>query len=145
MRELNRLGVTSAIDAGGGGQNYPDDYAVVRKVHAADQATVRIAYNLFAQKPSEEHADYERWVHAAHRGQGDDMLRLLGAGENPRLGLRRTSKTSSSPGRRWRTRWEARPRVRRAGARRAPLAASASATYDESIRRFLDVFEKVRP
>jgi predicted amidohydrolase YtcJ len=26
MRELNRLGVTGAIDAGGGNQNYPDDY-----------------------------------------------------------------------------------------------------------------------
>src|SRR6266581_4883230 len=29
MRELNRLGVTGAIDAGGGFQNYPDDYAVI--------------------------------------------------------------------------------------------------------------------
>ena len=27
MRELNRFGITSAIDAGGGFQNYPDDYA----------------------------------------------------------------------------------------------------------------------
>ena len=27
MRELNRLGVTGVIDAGGGFQNYPDDYA----------------------------------------------------------------------------------------------------------------------
>jgi hypothetical protein len=27
MRELNRLGVTGAIDAGGGFQNYPEDYA----------------------------------------------------------------------------------------------------------------------
>ena len=27
MRELNRLGITSVIDAGGGFQNYPDDYA----------------------------------------------------------------------------------------------------------------------
>src|SRR6202035_1444154 len=26
MRELNRLGVTSVIDAGGGFQNYPEDY-----------------------------------------------------------------------------------------------------------------------
>src|SRR3984957_13241314 len=26
MRELNRLGVTGAIDAGGGSQNYPEDY-----------------------------------------------------------------------------------------------------------------------
>src|ERR1700756_893925 len=29
MREMNRLGVTSAIDAGGGFQNYPDDYRVI--------------------------------------------------------------------------------------------------------------------
>jgi len=30
MRELNRLGVTGAIDAGGGFQNYPDDYKVIQ-------------------------------------------------------------------------------------------------------------------
>src|SRR5258708_39473404 len=29
MRELNRFGLTSAIDAGGGFQNYPDDYPVI--------------------------------------------------------------------------------------------------------------------
>lgn len=29
MRELNRLGITGVIDAGGGFQNYPDDYAVI--------------------------------------------------------------------------------------------------------------------
>ena len=33
MRELNRFGITSAIDAGGGFQNYPDDYAVVNELH----------------------------------------------------------------------------------------------------------------
>lgn len=32
MRELNRLGVTGAIDAGGGSQNYPEDYAVIQKL-----------------------------------------------------------------------------------------------------------------
>src|SRR6202035_4514274 len=32
MRDLNRLGVTGAIDAGGGFQNYPEDYAVVQKL-----------------------------------------------------------------------------------------------------------------
>jgi predicted amidohydrolase YtcJ len=31
MRELNRLGVTSVIDAGGGFQNYPDDYDVIQR------------------------------------------------------------------------------------------------------------------
>src|SRR3978361_1433931 len=34
MRELNRLGVTGAIDAGGGFQNFPEDYEVVRKLDA---------------------------------------------------------------------------------------------------------------
>ena len=35
MRELNRFGVTSAIDAGGGFQNYPDDYASHRRAAQA--------------------------------------------------------------------------------------------------------------
>src|SRR6201989_733618 len=33
MRELNRLGVTSCIDAGGGFQNYPEDYEIIRQLH----------------------------------------------------------------------------------------------------------------
>ena len=33
MRELNRLGLTSIIDAGGGFQNYPEDYAVIDELH----------------------------------------------------------------------------------------------------------------
>src|SRR6185369_3241257 len=44
MRELNRLGITSCIDAGGGFQNYPDDYRVVEELAAKDELTVRIAY-----------------------------------------------------------------------------------------------------
>ena len=40
MRELNRLGVTGAIDAGGGFQNYPEDYAVVEKLAKDNQLTV---------------------------------------------------------------------------------------------------------
>ena len=43
MRALNRLGVTSVIDAGGGFQNYPDDYAIIEKLHADGQMTVRIS------------------------------------------------------------------------------------------------------
>src|SRR5437899_3349011 len=41
MRELNRLGVTSVIDAGGGFQNYPDDYKVIETLEAHDQLTIR--------------------------------------------------------------------------------------------------------
>src|SRR6516165_4646751 len=54
MRELNRLGVTSVIDAGGGFQNFPEDYAIIQKLAEEDQLTVRIAYNLFTQKPKGE-------------------------------------------------------------------------------------------
>jgi predicted amidohydrolase YtcJ len=57
MRELNRFGITSVIDAGGGFQNYPDDYAVVEELHQQGALTVRLAYNLFTQKPQQELAD----------------------------------------------------------------------------------------
>src|SRR3954453_22464687 len=50
MRDLNRLGLTSAIDAGGGFQNYPDDYAIIEDLHRRDELTLRIAYNLFTQR-----------------------------------------------------------------------------------------------
>ncbi len=32
MRELNRFGVTSASDVGGGGQSYPEDYSVIERL-----------------------------------------------------------------------------------------------------------------
>ena len=52
MRELNRFGITSVVDAGGGFQNYPDDYEVVRELHERGEMTVRLAYNLFTQSRS---------------------------------------------------------------------------------------------
>ncbi len=58
MRELNRLGVTGAIDAGGGFQNYPEDYAVIEKLADEGQLTIRLAYNLFTQKPKGEKDDF---------------------------------------------------------------------------------------
>src|SRR5690349_591226 len=81
MRELNRLGVTGAIDAGGGFQNFPDDYAVIQQLHDAGQLTVRFAYNLFTQRPGREREDFLGWTQATTFGQGDDFFRLNGAGE----------------------------------------------------------------
>src|SRR5262249_3387160 len=60
LRELNRLGVTSAIDAGGGYQNYPDDYQVIEDLHNRGEMTVRIAYNLFTQRPKQELDDFSK-------------------------------------------------------------------------------------
>jgi len=82
LAELNSLGITSVIDAAGGFQNFPDDYQVVTGLARDGQLDVRIAYNLFAQRPGEELDDYRRWVTMTRPGDGDDWLRCNGAGEN---------------------------------------------------------------
>lgn len=142
QRELNRLGVTSIVDAGGGFQRYPDDYQVVADLHRRGELTVRIAYNLFTQKPGAELADFDAWTRTARLGQGDDMYRLNGAGEmlvysaadfedflEPRPELPATMSG------------ELEPVVRLLAERRWPFRLHA--TYEESIQRFLDVFERV--
>ncbi len=142
MRELNRLGITSVIDAGGGGQNYPEDYDVVQRLHEAGQLTVRIAYNLFAQNAGGELSDYERWLTMTEPGAGDAMLRMNGAGENltwsaadfenflePRPDLAPVMEA------------ELEPIVELLAANEWPFRIHA--TYDETIDRFLTVFERV--
>ena len=81
MREMNRLGVTSCIDAGGGYQNYPDDYKVITDLAKKGELTVRIAYNLFTQRPKQEKEDFAQWVKTAKPGEGDEFYRMNGAGE----------------------------------------------------------------
>src|SRR4030095_12317391 len=81
MRELNRLGVTSVIDAGGGFQNYPQDYEVVSSLHKEDLLTVRLAANLFTQRANQELDDFSSWVKSVRAGQGDALFRITGAGE----------------------------------------------------------------
>jgi predicted amidohydrolase YtcJ len=81
MREHNRLGVTSVIDAGGGGQNYPDNYQAIAALAAENQLTLRIGYTLFAQTPGKELDNYMNWSKLVKVGQGDDYFRMIGAGE----------------------------------------------------------------
>jgi predicted amidohydrolase YtcJ len=142
MRELNRLGLTSAIDAGGGFQNYPDDYRVIEQLASRDELTVRIAYNLFTQHPKGEREDFQRWVQDTQPGQGDDFYRLNGAGEmlifsaadfedflEPRPDLPASMEQ------------ELTGVVRLLAQKRWPFRIHA--TYNESISRFLNVFEQV--
>lgn len=142
MRELNRLGITSVIDAGGGGQNYPDDYNVVTELHRAGQLTVRIAYNLFAQKAGEELSDYERWVAMTEPGAGDELLRMNGGGENLTWSAA-DFENFLEP------RPDLAPHMESELERIVELLATNKwpfrihATYDETISRFLDVFERV--
>jgi hypothetical protein len=81
MREHNRLGVTSVIDAGGGGQNYPENYAAIARLAADNQLTLRIGYELFAQAPGKELDNYLAWSKLVRIGEGTDYYRMIGAGE----------------------------------------------------------------
>ncbi|MBC9932256.1 amidohydrolase [Chitinophaga qingshengii] len=142
MTELNRFGITSVIDAGGGFQNYPDDYQVINDLHQQQQLTVRIAYNLFTQRPKQELEDFRNWTSTVTLHQGDDMYRHNGAGEmlvfsaadfedflQPRPDLPETMEA------------ELEKVVRHLVEHRWPFRLHA--TYNESITRFLNVFEKV--
>ncbi len=142
MREMNRLGVTSICDAGGGFQNYPDDYAIIEELARNGELTLRIAYNLFTQNAKKEKDDFSKWIGLVKPGQGTDFYRHNGAGEmlvfsaadfehfrEPRPELPQTMEgelyevTKLLVQNRWPFRLHA--------------------TYDESISRMLDVFERV--
>lgn len=142
MREMNRLGVTSMIDAGGGFQNYPDDYKVVEQLNKDNQLTTRFAYNLFPQKPKEELKDFQKWSKLIKQGQGDDFYRMNGGGEmlvfsaadfedflEPRPDLAASMDDELF-------------RVVRFLAEQK-WAFRLHATYDESITRALNVYERV--
>jgi predicted amidohydrolase YtcJ len=81
MRELNRLGLTSVIDAGGGFQNYPDDYGAISELHRKGELTLRFAYNLFTQHPKGELADFQNWAKITQPDECDEFYRMNGAGE----------------------------------------------------------------
>ncbi|MFB7129623.1 amidohydrolase [Kitasatospora sp. NPDC056273] len=82
LRELNRFGLTSAIDAAGGFQSFPENYATVTELARDGLLSLRIAYHLFPQTPGQELDDLTRWVETVRPGDGDEWLRLNGAGEN---------------------------------------------------------------
>ncbi|WP_372344206.1 amidohydrolase [Streptomyces sp. KL116D] len=82
LRELNRFGLTSAIDAAGGFQNFPDNYATVTELARDGELSLRIAYHLFPQTAGQEIDDLTRWIEMVRPEDGDEWLRLNGAGEN---------------------------------------------------------------
>ena len=142
MRDLNRLGVTGAIDAGGGFQNYPEDYEVIRKLSEEGHLTIRLAYNLFTQKPKAEKEDFLNWTRTSKYKQGDDYFRHNGAGEMLVFSAAdfedfrqpRPDMPSSMEG-------DLEDVVRVLAENRWPWRMHA--TYDETITRALNVFERV--
>ena len=142
MRELNRLGVTGAIDAGGGFQNYPDDYAVIQKLSDEGQLTIRLAYNLFTQKPKGEKQDFLNWTSTSKYKQGTDYFRHNGAGEMLVFSAAdfedfRVARPEMPP----EMEGDLEEVVRVLVQNKWPWRLHA--TYDETISRALNVFEKV--
>src|SRR5207249_3113820 len=120
----------------------PEDYAVIEELHKRGEMTLRVAYNLFTQKPKQEKADFARWIKMTGPGKGDDFFRCNGAGEmlvfsaadfedflEPRPNLLSSLES------------ELKEVVTLLAANKWPFRIHA--TYDESINRFLNVYEEV--
>ena len=142
MRALNRCGLTSVVDGGGGSQFYPQDYSVIEELAKAGRLSVRTAYHLCPQRSGHELEDFELWSRMTRPGAGDDFYRMNGGGETlvasaadfenfmeprpelpPEMEMDLGGVTSFLVKNRW------------------PF--QLHATYDESIERFLNVFEDV--
>ena len=147
LRELNRFGLTSAVDTGGGGHLYPVDYEATATLAAQPGFPLRISNYLFAQNAGTELQDYQQWT--AHErlnhnlavarlngylteGAGENLVWSAGDYENF-LAARPELKPSMDA--------ELSAVVRLLAERAWPIRIHA--TYDESITRILDVFEPI--
>ncbi|MFD5708797.1 amidohydrolase [Streptomyces pharetrae] len=142
LRELNRFGLTSAIDAAGGFQNFPENYRAVTELAAEGRLSLRIAYHLFPQTAGQEVDDLARWIEVVRPEDGDAWLRLNGAGENLTWAAADFENFAE-------------PRPELAAGYEAEFEKAVRllmengwgfrlhATYDETIRRDLAVFEKL--
>jgi predicted amidohydrolase YtcJ len=146
-RELNRFGLTSVVDPGGGGHVYPADYQASYALARRPGFPLRISNYLFAQKAGNELQDIERWTSEEELNLNSAVARLgghvlEGAGENlvwsagdfenfmaPRPELAEEMEKELAAA------------VRVLAKHQWPIRIHA--TYDESIGRVLDVLEAV--
>ncbi len=146
-RELNRFGLTSAIDAGGGGHEFPNDYSATEHLAELGELPLRVSFFLFPQKPGQELEDFRAWTasnQAGHdfdphhadgfvlEGGGEFLVWSAGDFENflaprPELQARADAELASVTAHLVSKRWPFR----------------IHATYGESIDRLLAVFEGV--
>jgi predicted amidohydrolase YtcJ len=146
-RELNRLGLTSAVDAGGGGHTWPDDYVASHGLARAGDLPIRIGNYLFPQKAGQELAEFRGWTERERLAvnRASELLEgftIEGAGENL-LAAAGDYENFLAP------RPELAPEMEAGLTEVVTVLARAQwpirihATYDQSITRFLAVFERV--
>ena len=147
FRELNRFGLTSAIDAGGTNLPYPGDYQALAKLATRPGFPIRVSNLLFSQQPGTEREFYEKLTVEEKRNVNRAASRLNGyvfdgAGEvlvwsaadfedfmAPRPELKPQME------------WELADVTRLVSKKQWPIRQHA--TYDQSISRILDVFEPI--
>jgi len=147
-RELNRFGLTSAVDAGGGGHAFPKDYAGADQLGKANRIPLRLSMYLFTQTAGTELQDFTKWTeevklnfnHAAellegyvYEGAGENLVHSAGDYENfmappPPLSDEKLKSELTA--------------VTRLLVRKGwPIRIHA--TYDTTITKILDVFEPI--
>lgn len=80
LRELNRLGLTGAIDAAGFGMT-TESYDAFLRLFEEGERGFRARLLLGAARPGMEMEDMKAWVASVTPGSGDEFVRYLGAGE----------------------------------------------------------------
>jgi len=145
FRELNRFGLTSVVDPGGGGHVFSTDYQASYALARQPGLPLRISNYLFAQRAGSELQEYEKWTaeekldlnRAAARlngyvveGAGENLVWSAGDYENF---------MSARPALDEKMETELAAVVRLLANHQWPIRIHA--TYDESIGRVLDVLE----
>jgi predicted amidohydrolase YtcJ len=72
LTENNRFGITAVMDAGGGFQNYPDDYGIIGKLATENKLTVRLPFFLYPQKLGKEINDFTKWISEVEVGNHEN-------------------------------------------------------------------------
>ncbi len=85
-RELNSFGITSGIDAGGGGHKFPKDYVGTDILAKTGKMPIRLSYYLFPQNKGSEYEEFQEWMatnEVGHNGEIhlDHGYELEGGGE----------------------------------------------------------------
>lgn len=79
FRELNRLGITGLIDAGGG--MMPLEYDTIFQLWRRNGMSARVAYRISASTSGNEAESFQTTLGYLPPGFGDKMLRFAGLGE----------------------------------------------------------------